>query len=245
MYDLNVRRDPTRSVLAQPNGDEAGDRAIRELRLRQQALLAPPIDPTIDLPLMVAGPAVQAARWLGRAALGSAETVGARFLAPKGLGNAGGVLPNLEQPGLTRLAMPRTPGLGPTATTAELLQSGAIPGREGIILTQRNVVFNDLWQLSDKSGVEFVLTRENGQFMLRSGSPTSAPIPVGFRPIVHTHPLDDHGFNSLLPSRADINVLNDYWARNPSIQRPVSQIITGPNQTTPFRATGLDPWSKP
>jgi hypothetical protein len=91
MYDVNVRRDLTRSVLAQPNGDEAGDRAIRELRLRQQALLAPPIDPTIDLPLMVAGPAVQAARWLGRTALGSAETVSARLLAPKELGSVGNV----------------------------------------------------------------------------------------------------------------------------------------------------------
>jgi hypothetical protein len=39
------------------------------------------------------------------------------------------------------------------------------------------------------------------------------------------------------------NVLNDYWARNPSIQRPVSQVITGQNQTTIFRATGIDPWS--
>jgi hypothetical protein len=110
-----------------------------------------------------------------------------------------------------------------------------------VVLTQRHVGFNDLWQLSENSGVEFVLTRENGQFMLRSGSPTSAPIPGGVRPIVHTHPLDELGANSLLPSRADINVLNDYWARNPTIQRPVSQIIAGPNQTTTFRATGLDP----
>lgn len=62
---------------------------------------------------------------------------------------------------------------------------------------------------------------------------------------MHTHPLDGLGVNSRLPSRADINVLNDYWARNATIQRPVSQIITGPNQTTTFRATGLDPWSKP
>jgi hypothetical protein len=89
-------------------------------------------------------------------------------------------------------------------------------------LSQRQVGFNDVWQLSEKSGVEFVLTRENGQFVLRSGSPTSAPIPGGVRPIAHTHPLDADGINSLLPSKADINVLNDYWARNPSIQRPVS-----------------------
>ncbi|RQY32502.1 LysM peptidoglycan-binding domain-containing protein [Burkholderia stagnalis] len=152
--------------------------------------------------------------------------------------------PVLEQRGLSKLALPRTPDLGPTSTTAELLQTGAIPGREGVVLSQPNVVFSDLWRLSDNSGVEFLLTRENGQFVLRSGSPTSAPIPGGVRPIVHTHPLDADGINSLLPSRADINVLNDYWARNPSIQRPVSQIITGPNQTTIFRATGLDPWTR-
>jgi len=97
MYDVNVRRDPTRSVLAQPTGDEAGDRAIRELRLRQQALLAPPIDPTIDLPLIAAGPAVRAARWLGRTALGSAETLSARVLAPRELGNAGNVLLGVDR----------------------------------------------------------------------------------------------------------------------------------------------------
>lgn len=160
-------------------------------------------------------------------------------------GTAESVGAALEQRGLSKLALPRTSGLGPTSTTAELLQAGAIPGREGVVLTQRHVVFTDLWQLSNKSGVEFALTREEGQFVLRSGSPTSAPIPSGIRPIVHTHPPDADGLNSLLPSRADINVLNDYWARNPTIQRPVSQIITGPNQTTIFRATGLDPWSKP
>jgi hypothetical protein len=148
----------------------------------------------------------------------------------------------LEQRGLSKLALPRTPDLGSTSTTAELLQTGAIPGREGVVLTQSHVTFSDLWQLSDNSGVEFVLTREDGQFVLRSGSPTSAPIPAGVRPIAHTHPLDMDGMNSLLPSPADINVLNAYWARNPSITRPVSQVITGSNQTTVFRATGLDPW---
>ncbi|HTH10755.1 MAG TPA: hypothetical protein VMA55_14405, partial [Acidovorax sp.] len=152
--------------------------------------------------------------------------------------------PALEQGGLTRLALPRTPGLGATSTTAELLQTGAIPGRDGVVLTQRHVTFGDLWRLSENSGVEFLLTRENGQFVLRSGSPTNVQIPGGVRPIAHTHPLDADGLNSPLPSKADINVLNDYWARNPAISRPVSQIIIGTNQTTVFRATGLDPWGK-
>lgn len=159
-----------------------------------------------------------------------------------GAGSAG--TPALEQVGLARLALPRTPGLGPTSTTTELLQSGAIPGREGVVLNQRHVAFGDLWQLSDNTGVEFLLTRENGRFVLRSGSSTSVPIPGGVRPIAHTHPVDADGLNSLLPSKADINVLNDFWARNPTTPRPVSQVITGPNQTTIFRATGLDRWGK-
>ncbi|MCC8444339.1 hypothetical protein LN449_17695 [Xanthomonas cannabis] len=151
----------------------------------------------------------------------------------------------LEQIGLNKLALPRTSGLGATSTTTELLQTGAIPGREGVVLTQKTVPFRDIWQLSDKSGVEFVMTRENGNFVLRSGSPTSVALPTGVRPITHTHPLDFDGINSLMPSRADINVLNDYWARNPTISRPVSQIITGPDQTTIFRATGFDLWGRP
>jgi hypothetical protein len=149
----------------------------------------------------------------------------------------------VEQVGLSRLALPRTTELGATSTTEELLKTGAIPGREGVILTQKSVSFSDIWKMSDSAGVEFLLTRENGNFVLRSGSPTSVPIPSGVRPIAHTHPSDIDGVNSLLPSPRDINVLNDYWARNPSLQRPASQIITGPNQTTIFRATGIDQWS--
>lgn len=91
-----------------------------------------------------------------------------------------------------------------------------------MVLGQRTVPFGDVWKLSENSGVEFLLSRENGKFVLRSGSATSVPIPGGVRPIAHTHPVDADGINSLLPSRADINVLNDYWARNPSLQRPVS-----------------------
>jgi hypothetical protein len=111
-------------------------------------------------------------------------------------------------------------------------------------LNQRSVVFKDLWQLSEKSGVEFSLTRESGQFVLRSGSPTNVPVPVGVRPIVHTHPLDAAGANSLLPSAKDINVLNNYWFLNPTLSRPVSQVMTGPNQTTVFRATGFEKWGR-
>jgi hypothetical protein len=159
-----------------------------------------------------------------------------------GAPGAGGVAPALRQGGMSKLALPRTEGLGSTSTTAELLNSGAIPGREGVILQQRTVPYADIWKMSEKSGVEFLLTKENGNWMLRSGSPTSVPIPGGVRPTLHTHPLDADGLNSLLPSKADINVLNDYWARNPTAPRPVSQILTGQPEPTRFYATGLEPW---
>jgi hypothetical protein len=179
---------------------------------------------------------------LGDYALAKAAVTGVAGGTGLRVGTTDVALSSLEQVGINKLALPRTPGLGTNSTTTELLQTGAIPGREGVILTQRTVPFNDLWRLSENSGVEYVLTREQGNFVLRSGSPVTAPIPGGVRPIVHTHPLDANGVNSLLPSRSDINILNDYWARNPSIQRPVSQIITGHNQTTVFRATGVDQW---
>ena len=63
---------------------------------------------------------------------------------------------------------------------------GYIPGTDGVILDQNRVLFNDLWQLTEKTGVEFALTRENGRYILRSGSPISVPIPPNVRPIAHT-----------------------------------------------------------
>ena len=146
---------------------------------------------------------------------------------------------NLRQPGLGSIALPRTKGLGATSTTDELLRTGAIPGREGVILNQKTVNFSDLWKISDNAGVEFALTREGGNYILRSGAANRVPIPQGVRPIVHTHPLNAAGVNSVLPSSADIRVLNNLWNLNPNGARPVSQIITGPNSTTIFRATGL------
>ena len=42
-------------------------------------------------------------------------------------------------------------------------------------------------------------------------------------------------------SVTDIGALNRYWALNPNVERPVSQIITGPSTSIPFRATGIGP----
>jgi hypothetical protein len=197
MYDVNVRRDPTRSVLAQPNGDEAGDRAIRELRLRQQALLAPPIDPTIDLPLMVAGPVVQAARWLGRTALASAETVGAKFLVPKALGSV------------------RTAALGEPGAVADLLYGARLgerlPGSIGVVIPTRPTPV-ELANLTEKHGVEFATTYTHGpgrnggggQYRLYSGTRAAVEVPVSANEmlIYHTHP----GGTSFA-SQADMDVL--------------------------------------
>lgn len=144
------------------------------------------------------------------------------------------------QPGLHQIPLPRTKGLGSHSTTEHLLKTGAIPGKEGVVLTQRHVPFEHIWQMSEKAGVEFILTRENGKFVLRSGAYNRAPIQRGARPILHTHPTNELGLNSKLPSAADINILNLHWARNPTGPRPVSQILTGDPIPTRFYATGFE-----
>ncbi|MEJ2065436.1 MAG: hypothetical protein P8X74_19510 [Reinekea sp.] len=116
----------------------------------------------------------------------------------------------VKQPGLDRIPLPRTEGIGTHSTTRNLLDTSSIPGTQGVILDQRTVVFDDIWQLSENA---------------------------------HTHPTDEFGMNSLLPSTADINILNAAWARNPNGSRPVSQILTGQDTPTIFRATGL--WFRP
>lgn len=146
---------------------------------------------------------------------------------------------------LNQIPLQRTEGLGSHSTTSELLSTGAVPGSKGVILSQKTVGFDDIWKMSDELGVEFILTRENSNFVLRSGSQTSAPIKSGVRPIVHSHPRDEFGVNSLLPSTADINILNKLWAQNPNGPRPISQILTGEKMPTRFFATGIDMLQKP
>lgn len=152
---------------------------------------------------------------------------------------------NLEMAGsLNRVELARSANLGKTGTLDELLQlprGSSIPGREGIILTQKSVKFADIYKLSVKEGIEFSLTKENGKFVLRSGSPDSVAVPRGVRPIAHTHPPDDVLGVQKLPSRADINLLNYLWSQNPNGPRPFSFVIWGtePGQTTRFGATGI------
>jgi hypothetical protein len=162
MYDLNVRRDPTRSVLAQPNGDEAGDRAIRELRLRQQALLAPPIDPTIDLPLMVAGPAVQAARWLGRTARGVAS-----IQATVGLSNAENVFNPL---GFGALRSPNEL-MGVEPASAELL--AAVGSKRSLVIAKPG---SEELRMLDYFGAEASVGGVNNSSILLRESPSKAAV---------------------------------------------------------------------
>ena len=147
---------------------------------------------------------------------------------------------SMESDGNFVINISRTEGLGTHSTTEYLLKTGAIPGKEGVILNQRSVPFDHIWQMSEKAGVEYILTRENRRFVLRSGSYNRAPIKLGTRPILHTHPTNELGLNSLHPSSADINVLNFYWSENPTLSRPVSQILTGQAEPTRFYATGFE-----
>lgn len=122
----------------------------------------------------------------------------------------------------------------------ELLKINGVPGSQGVILNQKVVRNADIWKLSNRNGIEYALTRENGRFILRSGALDIVRIPPKTRPILHTHPPDELGNFSDLPSGKDINTLNILWADNPNSTRPASMIIWGSekNQVTIFRATG-------
>jgi hypothetical protein len=77
----------------------------------------------------------------------------------------------------------------------EVLENGWIPGREGIVITDRSVLFSDMFKATKASGVEFGLTRETigGQkvFKLYSGGGDNVRLPSGpgIRNIGHTHPM--------------------------------------------------------
>jgi RHS repeat-associated protein len=127
---------------------------------------------------------------------------------------------------------PRSAGLADTTTIGNLLDTGALPGIEGVTLSQRTIRFGDLQELSTLGGreVEFALTRENGAFRLYSGGPGSVATPSGARVIGHTHPG-----GTILPSTTDINSLNNAWLRQLSIDpyAPVSpsRVIWGIGNT--------------
>ncbi|HEY9068293.1 MAG TPA: DUF4781 domain-containing protein, partial [Burkholderiaceae bacterium] len=106
---------------------------------------------------------------------------------------------------------PRTEGLGTHATMAELLESGALPGPEGVTLKGR-FSYGDLYRLSTLDGrrIEFALTFENvgGQRVRRlySGSDRHVPLPDEARPVAHTHPTPHS--NQRFASPGDMDMLN-------------------------------------
>jgi hypothetical protein len=146
---------------------------------------------------------------------------------------------------------PRTPGLGERASISELVQQGAIPGTKGVVLTGVSdpaELYGDMFRLSQQNGIEYALTREGDNLVLRSGSANKVAIPSHAEPLAHTHPFDPATeLPQKLPSRADVNVLNDRWNRVPNGPPPASDIIwgSGPDQVTRYHATGLDPIPDP
>jgi hypothetical protein len=124
----------------------------------------------------------------------------------------------------------RTRRLAERALMSELVKIGAIPARKGVVLTdsvnldsarERERLYDDMFYLSELAKVEFALTREKGQLVLRSGGYYHVWLPRTAELIAHTHP---RGIR--LPSRTDIRRLTRWWQRvgGPA---PTSDIIWG------------------
>jgi hypothetical protein len=124
--------------------------------------------------------------------------------------------------------------------------SGKIPGTKG---GKEGISFEQMWDLSTRDGVEYLLTRRvnpagEGEFWLYSGRPDAVYPPIGERPIAHTHPITDFPVNPLhhrFPSPEDITVLNDYWNRAGGAE-PTSRILWG---NGPRDFTFFSPSSRP
>ncbi len=147
---------------------------------------------------------------------------------------------------LDGMSPPRTPGLPDQAAMADLLESAAIPGRDGVMLTDNvnhpSELFSARGHLTEKTGIEYALVSHDGALVLYSGAPGRVATPRGAQPLAHTHPPDAGGQVQALPSRQDINELNRVWDENPNGPRPYSAIVWGssPDQVTPYGATGTD-----
>lgn len=136
---------------------------------------------------------------------------------------SGGIGPYLE----------RSSNLGKTATLAELVEGGFIPGREGVTLTDRAIRFGDVHRLTEQNPIEYALTRETiggtRVFRLYSGGRNAVTVPnsLDVRVIGHTHPS-----GSRWPSRADINAVNkrflDLVESDPYARVPHERVIFGP-----------------
>ena len=119
-----------------------------------------------------------------------------------------------EAPGnLGGMEAPRTPGLGERASMSEIVQGTAVPGSKGVILTDQVAspaeLYSDMFKLSQQNGVEYALTREGDDLILRSGAPNKVRVPSQADPLAHTHPFDpETEMPQTMPSRLDANALN-------------------------------------
>ncbi|MET1257212.1 hypothetical protein [Aliikangiella maris] len=131
------------------------------------------------------------------------------------------------------LRFPKSEGLGSHASIDELLNTGSLPGEVGVTVTDRTVRFGDVYDLSQRSGVEFSLVTErvDGKLVKRlySGDAFTSPVPRDSRILGHAHP--NEGVMQQLPSRADMNILNDRYFEqlltNPSAKPQPSRIFWG------------------
>jgi hypothetical protein len=143
----------------------------------------------------------------------------------------------VAQPGwLGGSKFPRSEGLGTHTTMAELKATGALPGEQGVIITDRTVRFGDVYELGTLGGrnVEFALVTErvNGSLVkkLYSGDAWTSPVPRDARLIGHVHP-NDNAFK-LWPSTQDMNMVNARYfrelAKNPDARPAPTRIFWGP-----------------
>ncbi|MDR5777681.1 MULTISPECIES: LysM domain-containing protein [unclassified Caballeronia] len=131
---------------------------------------------------------------------------------------------------------PRTEGLGTHTTLDELRATGALPGKEGVIVIDRTVRFGDVYELGTLGGrqVEFSLVTErvDGALVkkLYSGDAWTSPVPRDARLIGHVHP-NDNAFK-VWPSTQDMEMVNIRYFRqlelNPQANPTPTRIFWGP-----------------
>jgi hypothetical protein len=132
--------------------------------------------------------------------------------------------------GISSITAPRSPELGAVTTTQELLETGYVPGPQGVILNQQAVSFSDIAALGEKNGIEFSLNREDGKWVLYSGSQNSTAMPIGedIWNVAHFHPS---GYP--FPSEPDLILATQAYdlqlAINPAAIPKPSAIIWGQN----------------
>ncbi|RQQ00438.1 LysM peptidoglycan-binding domain-containing protein [Burkholderia stagnalis] len=133
----------------------------------------------------------------------------------------------------------RTDGLGTHSTMAELRVTGALPGEQGVIVSDRTVRFGDVYDLATLGGrrVEFSLVTErvDGAVVkkLYSGDAWTSPVPRDARLIGHVHPNEN--VFQMWPSTQDMNMVNARYFReltsNPNATPLPTRIFWGPGNT--------------